>query len=251
MAPLREFVWHVKAGALLVAAIWVFHAALARSIILYCTADPTANTTAPTGSLANSGWQYEGTYGSFLGTPIAPHFFITAQHFGVVSNNFTFQGANYTIVNSYDDPSSDLRIFEVAETFPSYAPFYTGSDEVRQHLIVIGRGTQRGSAITTNGVARGWQWRGTDEVQRWGENTVAAIRSTSSAGDMLYALFDANGLPNECQLSSGDSGGGVFIDDNGVWRLAGINYDVDYVCTGPNGSGILYAALFDERSFLW
>ncbi len=249
MASLRKFAWPTKAGSLLVAAISLFHTMPASGIILYRTGDPTANTTAPTGSLADSGWQYEGTYGNYLGTPIAPHFFITAQHIGAVSNTFTFQGANYTIVNLFDDPSSDLRIFEVAETFPVYAPFYTGSDEVGTHLVVIGRGTQRGGVITTDGVMRGWQWGGSDVVQRWGENTVSAIRSVSSAGDMVYALFDSNGLPNECDLSSGDSGGGVFIDDNGVWKLAGINYDVDYVYTGPNGSGILYAALFDQRTF--
>src|SRR5947208_10598952 len=39
-------------------------------------------TSAPTGSLSTAGWQYEGQWGEFLGTPIAPHYLITAAHVG-------------------------------------------------------------------------------------------------------------------------------------------------------------------------
>jgi len=46
---------------------------VSRAVILYRTADPAANTTAPAGDLAGSGWQFEGIFGGFLGTPIAPH----------------------------------------------------------------------------------------------------------------------------------------------------------------------------------
>ena len=53
-----------------------------RAVILFRTADPAANTTAPTGGLSGSGWQFEGLWGSFLGTPIAPHFFLSAKHVG-------------------------------------------------------------------------------------------------------------------------------------------------------------------------
>ena len=67
---------------------------------------------------------------------------------------------------------------------------------------------------------------------------------------MIYALFDKAGLPNESHLSVGDSGGAVFLDDGGVWKLGGINYDVDGAFyTGPNGTGSFLAALFDQRGF--
>ncbi len=233
--------------------IWLIAAAIllgvtqADAVILYRTGDPTANTTAPTGALANSGWQYEGTFGDYLGTAIAPHFFITAQHIGTASDTFVFHGANYTIVRSYDDSATDLRLYEVAETLPTYAPLYSGNSEVGLHMVVIGRGKQRGAQVMVNGQLRGWQWGSSDHVQRWGENTVAAIRQLSPGGEMVYALFDSNGLPNEAHLANGDSGGAVFVDDGGVWKLAGINYDVDYLYTQPNGQGILFAAIFDER----
>src|SRR5581483_5272156 len=43
-------------------------AAPAHAVIFYDTGDANQNTTAPTGSLANSGWQYEGQFDGFLGT---------------------------------------------------------------------------------------------------------------------------------------------------------------------------------------
>jgi hypothetical protein len=149
---------------------------------------------------------------------------------------------NYTIVRSFADPGSDLRIFEVAETLPVFAPLYSRSDEVGQHLVVIGRGTQRGPDRVVNGQLRGWEYGVGDLVQRWGENEVARI-----VGSTLYVLFDQAGFPQEAHLSSGDSGGAVFLNDGGVWKLAGINSDVDRFASGPDGGGPYNATLFDER----
>ena len=117
-------------------------------------------------------------------------------------------------------------------------------------LARFGRGTQRGTAIFIDGNLHGWNWGGGDGVQRWGENLVSGIVSFGFDDDTLYATFDASGLPNESHLSVGDSGGGLFLDDGGVWKLAGIHYDVD----GPfyidaSGDGAFIAALFDARGF--
>lgn len=221
----------------------------ADAIILFRTSDPTANTTEPIGDLAGSGWQYQGLFGAFLGTAIAPHFFVTAKHFGVASNTFFYRGLNYSVVQWFDDPYSDLRIYEVTETFPDYASLYSRSDEVGQELVVFGRGTQRGSEIFLNGTLHGWGWGGADTVVRWGENEVAEVVSFISIGDMLYALFDGKGLPDEAHLSSGDSGGGVFLNDAGVWKLAGLNYAVDGPFYTAPGVNEFQAALFDMRGF--
>ena len=239
-----------NAGVLLAMVALLLCASRVEGIILYRTGDPPANTAAPAGTLVNSGWQYEGTFGNYLGTPIAPHFFITAEHIGQDSDKLVYRGANYTIVKSFDDPGTDLRIYQVAQRFNLFAPLYTGSDEVGKHLVVIGRGTQRGTEVRSSGNLRGWAWGQSDTVQRWGENVVSAIKQRPPGGDMLYALFDKPGLPNEAHLSNGDSGGAVFLDDGGVWKLGGINYDVDGAFyTGPNGAGSFLAALFDQRGF--
>ncbi|HEY2124595.1 MAG TPA: hypothetical protein VGG94_03940 [Chthoniobacterales bacterium] len=206
------------------------------------TSDPAFNTTAPTGTLAGSGWQYEASFGPFLATAIGPHHFLTAQHIGVPANIFLYQGANYTIVRSYDDPGSDLRIFEVAETLPAFVPLYSRSDEAGRGLVVIGRGTRRGDPVYVANALAGWQWGNPDEVQRWGESQV-----TQANGLFLYATFDQNGQPNESDLSSGDSGGAVFINDGGVWKVAGINYGVDGPFATTAGGPVFYATLFDMR----
>lgn len=238
----KDFLWPSATRVSLIVAASLSCAAVANGVILLRTGDPTANTTEPTGELAGSGWQYEGTFGANLGTAIAPHFFITAKHLGTGPTQFSFHGVNYQIVHSFADPNADLRIFEVSGTFPLYAPLYTSSNEVGKHLVVIGRGTQRGTERVVNGQLRGWNWGPSDLVQRWGENQVASI-----VRDQLYALFDRAGLPQEANVSGGDSGGGVFLNADGVWKLAGINTDVDHFASGPDRSGPFEAALFDER----
>jgi hypothetical protein len=40
-------------------------------------------------------------------------------------------------------------------------------------------------------------------------------------GFTLHATFDKNGKPDEAHLSSGDSGGAVFINDGGAWESRG------------------------------
>ncbi len=219
----------------------------AQAIILFRTADPTANTTVPTNDAAGSGWNYEGVWGGFLGTPIAPHFFLSASHIGQAGSNFVYQGTTYTLAGEVGDPFSDLHLWQVNETFPSFAPVYTKNDEKGQRVVAIGRGTQRGSEFDFGGTFRGWTWGNGDGVQRWGENIVSEIAVFSSGpNDALYATFDQSGLPNECHFSSGDSGGAVFISDGGVWKLAGINYAVDgHFYTDSTGDGQFDAALFN------
>lgn len=235
------FVAAASRSALVVVALFLF-ATDTDAVLLYRTGDPTANTTEPSGALAGSGWQYEGTFGAFLGTAIAPRYFVTAKHLGTGPPHFSFHGVNYTIVRSFADPDSDLRIFEVSQTMPIYAPLYSRGDEVGKQLVVIGRGTQRGTDRIVNGQLRGWSWGPSDSVQRWGENQVASI-----VGGKLCALFDQAGLPNEAHLSAGDSGGAAFVRDGSVWKLAGINSDVDHFASGPDGGGPYEAAYFDVR----
>ncbi len=162
------------------------------AVLFKSTADPAYNTNAPSGALANSGWQYEGSWISFLGTPIAPTFFLAAQHIGGATGNiFVLNGFTYHTTAFFDDPDSDLRVWQVAETFPGYAPLYTNANEVGKHCIVFGRGTQRGAAVIVSGVTNGWEWGAGDGVERWGENDVATtVNGGATLGDFLDATFD-------------------------------------------------------------
>jgi hypothetical protein len=199
-----------------------------QAVLFVSTGDPTFNTSAPTGSLTNSGWQYEGQWNDFLATPIAPRCFLAAKHVGGnVGGAFVLNGVTYHTVAFSDGPNTDLRIWVVAETFPGYAPLYTKTDEVGKRCVVFGRGTDRGPAITVKGAIRGWQWGNTNNIERWGENVIARVSTNAPVGQLLAADFDHHGVPNECDLSYNDSSGGVFIEDGTSWKLAGINYTVD------------------------
>jgi len=257
------------------------------AVILFGSADPAYNTTPPAGALQDSGWQYEGLWVGFLGTPIAPQYFIAAKHVGgSVGQPFVFNGVSYTTTAFWDDANTDLRIWKVSGTFPYYSPLYTTNDEQGKIQVVIGRGTQRGapvvipevqtvyvtnsynmktlkvskrdvltaypnaiiqgqtmtvvtSQLVTNLVFKGWQEGPGDGLMRWGQNKVLAC------GWCLVAAFTGNNGPNEGYLSNSDSSGAVFIQNNGIWKLAGINYGVDGPFSTSADGTTFYGAIID------
>lgn len=221
------------------------------ALIFHESGDAAYNTTAPAGALAGSGWELQGRWRSFLGTPIARNLFITAKHVGGAPGElFNFQGTNYTVIEAFADPQSDLRIFKVCGLFPAYAGLYSQSDELGKPVVMFGRGTRRGAEVlgpTLIGEElKGWRWGAADGVMRWGENVVSTnVAAGAGSGPLLGLDFNANGGSNEAHFSSGDSGGAVFIQEGGEWKLAGINFAVDgpYNTTGE-GAGF-NAALFD------
>jgi hypothetical protein len=219
----------------------------AEAVILYRSA--IRNKSAPTGTNLNSGWQWEGNWaGAFVGTPIAPHYFISAAHLGGgVGGLITYKGINYKTTAAYDDPVTDLKIYKISGTFSSYAPIYTLTNEVGKRAMVFGRGTGRGAAVTKNGVTKGWLWAAQDKVMSWGENNVSStLDGGSGYGQLMKFTFSRGGLYNEGALSTGDSGGGVFLNDNGKWKLAGINYLVEGPFSLTSGGSQFNASLFDK-----
>lgn len=232
------------------------------AVLFYSTGDGSHNTTAPTGTFENSGWQYQGTYGAFLGTIIAPQYFITARHFGLQGSTFVHNGiftggsnATYSIdtaanggLGYWDIAGTDLRILKVQGFFPYYAPLYTGGAETGLTMVVHGKGGPRGDPILVSSTLHGWAHRPPDGVPRWGSNTVSGI-SPSGLGQMVTATFSASGTAHEATLSNGDSGGGLFVNDGGIWKLAGVNYSVDgrFDTNNTKADGSDFnAALFDR-----
>ena len=210
-------------------------------------------TSAPTGAYANSGWQWQGKWGGFLGTAISKHYFITADHFGGgVGGNFTINGKTHRTIEVWGDPESDLRIYRVKGLFSSWAPLFTDSSEVGRSVVMYGRGRQRGDEVRVDGQLKGWKWGAEDFVQSWGRNAVSEIVNLGPGDSQLLKLpFDANGTTFEASLNGGDSGGGVFIKQGTKWKLAGINYSVDgKFSTNSDGSGAFDASIFD-RGGLW
>ncbi len=225
------------------------------ALIFSSTGDPAFNTTAPTGPLADSGWQFQGLWQGYLsGTPISPSYFITAQHAGgVVGSEFVLGGFTYHTTAAFPHPTADLTIWQVDGTFPSYAPLYTGSDEVGQSAMLFGRSAERGARVIVPGTSpaeldglRGWNWGGASPALRWGQNIVDEVLTDPDSGNKyLLAEFNYEGGPNEATLAGGDSGGGLFLFDAGVWKLAGINVGVEAEFRKDPGIGFPNSAIFD------
>lgn len=249
-------------------------ASSAHAVVLYRSA--TRNTSAPSGAFANSGWDLQGEWGGFLGTPIAPHYFVTAGHVGGhTALPFVFQGQSYLPDAAYNGglgytqiANTDLRIWKVTTAFPTYASLYDESVDgavTGKTLIDFGRGVQRGAPIYAEVVQndgtinksndlKGWEWGAADGVKSWGTNVVdGAVNGGTGLGTLLSFSFDRNGLFDEGSLVNNDSGGGMFVQGaGGAWKLAGINLGVDgpyrYAAPVPgiDADPTFGAALFDQ-----
>lgn len=220
----------------------------ARAIILV-NGSSGRNLSAPTGTFVGSGWQYTGYWGGVLGTPVSPHFFLTAKHAGFAGDGlFHTSAGNYTVVNSFYDAGSDLALYQVAETFADFAPIYTGFNETTLgEAVLFGAGTDRGDPLFVNGTQQGWYWGGTDYQRSWGTNAVREIVDFGPGlGDLLIFSNDREtGFANEGAVTGNDSGGPIFVNDGGIWKLAGINYGVEtYSLDGVSG---VSAAVWDTR----
>jgi hypothetical protein len=204
------------------------------AVVTYGTGNNFDFSAAPQSTVIN----YEGAFGAYTGTTIAPNYLLTATHTNPgTSATFAFGGGtaantNYNVqeVASIDDVSVwTIAASSPAATFPTYAPLYSGSSEVGGSVIDIGRGVTRGAAVTG-----GWAWGNylnNNNPFSWGTNTIASVDPAAAVGasqaygdDYLQFNFSNNPAnPNEAIDTVGDSGGGLFINNNGVYQLAGLN----------------------------
>lgn len=211
----------------------------------------TRNKSAPTGSIANSGWQWQGNWGGFTGTPIAKNLFMTASHVGGnVGDSLTLNGKTYKTTAMFDDPNSDLRIWKTSSSFSSWAPLYTSTSEIGKTAVLFGRGTSRGNAVTVNGATHGFLWGSSDGKLSWGENKIKTIIDGGGGiGQVLSYSFDRSGhgdhVSNEGISSAGDSSGAIFINSSGKWKLAAMNYSADGPFNLPGGSSFM-ASIYDK-----
>jgi hypothetical protein len=242
----------VVAGASLCAA-----ATRAYGIITFGTGNNFDFSQSPENSLLTC----EGNFGAYAGTTIGSQYLLTATHTNPgTTSTFTFNngGLTPTTYNIQEVASiDDVSVWQIAPgtsaTFSTYVPLYTGSSETGATVVDLGRGLTRGSAVTG-----GWEWGGylnNTNPFSWGTNTISAIDTVTHAQELVpfgdsFLQYDFNNNssnPNEAILAPGDSGGGLFIDDNGTYKLAGINSAVDQV-QNSSGASLPYA-LYDAYGY--
>jgi hypothetical protein len=197
--------------------------------------DTSANQIAPTGAYVDSGWQHTGTFGAgeFQGAAVvvSPTQILTTKHFPLSATiaatwSFKLGGStpsyhvkDYSATNIDDDPNSDLRLITLDANFSAaqIAPIYTGTTSGKE-IVVVSNGRTNGDAVS----GHGWEANG-DQDYQWGTNNIEGDITSVNGQSVLDWDFD-NSNSNEYSLADLDSGGGVFINDGGTWKLAGINY---------------------------
>ena len=226
------------------------------SLAIIIIGSSAGNTSAPSDPGLATRWGQVGNFSNFLGTPISSQFFVTAKHLGNLTGQaITFPDAtSYTTTAAFFDPASDLAIYQIGGTFPSdkIVPMYAGSLFANQAMTIFGRGRSRtdteviGQRFPNGTEAKGWTWGASTGNRSWGTNTLDSLTTLPGAGTQLAWDFDVGGGANEGILATNDSGGPVFLQEGGVWKLGGINYaigpkDVRETQSGPT----LEAAVYD------
>lgn len=231
--------------------------------------------TAPTGAYADSGWQHTGLIlNSSIAWPISPNWALQAQHTtggNQLGNLITLNGVEHTIVESVQYPGSDLALVRVDNPFATWAPMYDGSDEQGRETMVIGRGfnVKDQPIISLGGHDVGHTLKNADEdgdhVLAWGRNAVAETKIINVGGvigDTLYMTYDKpkldDGSPNpnsvggeEATAGFGDSGGGIFIQQGGQWRLAGVIWAIDAGIFYDETAGGPYLGAISDYRDMW
>ena len=225
----------------------------ARAVIINGSA--TGNTSAPTDPALATRWGQVGNFSAYMGTPISSQFFLSAKHLGdLTGQSITFpDSTSYTTVARFVDPSSDLAIYQISGTFPGdkIVPMYAGSFSASQSMYIFGRGVPRtttdvvGNASGGGTENKGWTWGSGTSTRSWGTNNFNTIADGGAAGPQIAYDFDSTPA-NEGVLSIGDSGGPVFMQEAGVWKLAGINWAVESAFNTTNTGTGFNAAIFDK-----
>ncbi|MGE3310550.1 MAG: hypothetical protein AB7O66_11310 [Limisphaerales bacterium] len=194
-----------------------------------------------------------------LATAIAPRAFLTAAHLAFGPGDvFILGGREFPILERTNLPGSDLALGRVGEDLAAWVPLYERDDELHRPVLVLGKGRWKGEPVSLGGRLRGWQYADSGAPGiRWGTNLVARLIDISEAtpdglsGFFLAADFDRDAGDHEVHATFGDSGGPVFIDDCGTWKLAAVLSSVDgpFRRTAPQtGEETPFlAALFDAR----
>ena len=170
---------------------------------------------------------------------------LTANHVNLVGA-VVINGISYDIDPSFPTPQSSVHALQVTEApdvvdlklvkivgspplpvVQSLPLNFSPTADLNLNCTMIGWGVGKGTIISH----QGWNWGDdTTRAERWGTNAtlsspVPAVYSGYSY-EALQTSFNRSLGSNTSEITTGDSGGGLFQQFGGVWKLSGITTTV-------------------------
>ncbi|MEN8254884.1 MAG: trypsin-like serine protease, partial [Verrucomicrobiota bacterium] len=200
--------------------------------------DYTAAETAPNGL----DWSHVHNYKGSSAVAVGGSWILTAGHVADDggSGSLSIDGYTYTQQEIVYHASGDLALVRYDMPLPGYYALYSW-DLVGIQVLLAGFGDI--GAVSTSYWTMGGSGRGT---KRWGSQVInrTRIHYYHAGGSVGFTQnygfwmdFDLGNTSHEAGTATGDSGSGVFYNDGGAWKLAGIN-------TAVSGSGGQYDSTF-------
>ncbi|MEN6387000.1 MAG: hypothetical protein ABFD79_17610 [Phycisphaerales bacterium] len=172
---------------------------------------------------------------------ISPKWIITTRHQNTCPTTLTINNVTYNCTYNSENwtggssANADLRLIRLKNLDGSdpnlaYAPPYQDTNEVGKYFCIGGYGKYRGDTLSSGFLKPkpyGYTWAGTsNNTLRWGDNTIEDEDTTQTASydsNTLSSDFDETGTDYEAAPALWDSGGGWFIKQNDIWKLAALS----------------------------
>ncbi len=252
---------------LLCLALSLFSTHSAQALILY-SGDNSANQTAPdtarTDIFNSVGRVIDSSMTKGSAVHLRGKYLLTANHVGGLSyvtfdgttlyardtsfTPVTFGSVDMKLIKLVDDPGlADTQLFSGST---GDTPYFSKGHTVYTTATMVGWGRGR-SPSDPDGLPT-WDW-GTDSTiaKRWGTNRIesATTLSYTFGQDYTYTALttklNASSGNDEVATAYYDSGSGLFIDDGGTWKLAGLTTVVS-----TNGSSTFSDSTGDTNYFV-
>jgi hypothetical protein len=183
------------------------------------------------------------------GVVVAPNWVLTATHVGV--GPFNYNGTNFTpdqVINAdglAGRPLTDLTLMHFSNSFATWSDPYYGSS-VGQIVTIVGFG--EGGVVRPDGTGlvvtqgTGVRRKGVNVASRIQNEILPWVSATVPVSTIEFDL-DGNGIDRfgdggpllnnganiEASYGVLDSGGGMFLNVSGAWRLVGTNdFRIDF-----------------------
>lgn len=176
--------------------------------------------------------------------PIGPRHVLTAKHVNPQANQlFYIQDPNESsggfaryVSRVFRHPTADLSVVELKTTngpLPYYVRLSTQIPVVGTNLRIGGWGYSAGTPIPNGYLWMLNQYGAFELGENWGLNT-----NVTASSDTTLKVVYGSGV-SRATAARQDSGGGFFIQNAGVWELAGI---ITTATSGTTQPGTVYGA---------